>query len=76
VWHGVFVAAKTPPEVIKVIRDAVRMAVADPDFVGALQKISAAVAYLDLPEFQKFVADETRAMAAVVKRIGRVEEKK
>jgi len=76
VWHGVFVAAKTPPEVVKVIRDAVRVAVADPDFVGALQKISAAVAYLDLPEFQKFVADETRAMAAVVKRIGRVEEKK
>jgi tripartite-type tricarboxylate transporter receptor subunit TctC len=52
------------------------VAVADPDFTGALQKISAAVAYLDLPEFQKFVADETRAMAAVVKRIGRVEEKK
>jgi tripartite-type tricarboxylate transporter receptor subunit TctC len=76
VWHGVFVAAKTPPEVIKVIRHAVRMAVADPDFTGALQKISATVAYLDLPEFQKFVADETRAMAAVVKRIGRVEEKK
>src|SRR6267143_636890 len=76
VWHGVFVAAKTPPEVVKVIRDAVRVAVADPDFVGALQKISATVAYLDLPEFQKFVADETRAMAAVVKRIGRVEEKK
>jgi len=76
VWHGVFVAAKTPPEVVKVIRDAIRMAVADPDFTGALQKISAAVAYLDLPEFQKFVADETRAMAAVVKRIGRVEEKK
>jgi len=76
VWHGVFVAAKTPPEVIKVIRDAVRMAVADPDFTGALQKISATVAYLDLPEFQKFVADETRAMAAVVKKIGRVEEKK
>jgi tripartite-type tricarboxylate transporter receptor subunit TctC len=76
VWHGVFVAAKTPPEVVKVIRDALRVAVADPDFVGALQKISATVAYLDLPEFQKFVADETRAMAAVVKRIGRVEEKK
>jgi len=76
VWHGVFVAAKTPPEVVKVIREAVRVAVADPDFTGALQKISATVAYLDLPEFQKFVADETRAMAAVVKRIGRVEEKK
>jgi tripartite-type tricarboxylate transporter receptor subunit TctC len=76
VWHGVFVAAKTPPEVVKVIRDAVRMAVADPDFVGALQKISAAVAYLDMPEFERFVADETRAMATVVKRIGRIEEKK
>ncbi len=76
VWHGVFVAAKTPPEVVRVIRDAVRVAVADPDFVGALQRISATVAYLDLPEFQKFVADETLAMAAVVKRIGRVEEKK
>ncbi len=76
VWHGVFVAAKTPPEILKVIRDAVRSAVADPEFVGAMQKISSQVAYMDQPEFEKFVARESRAMAALVNRIGRLEEKK
>jgi tripartite-type tricarboxylate transporter receptor subunit TctC len=76
VWHGVFVAAKTPPEILKAIRDAVRTAVADPDFVAAMQKISSQVAYMDQPEFEKFVAGESRAMAALVKRIGRIEEKK
>ena len=58
------------------IRDAVRSAVADPQFVGAMQKISSQVAYLDQPEFEKFVAQESRAMAALVNRIGRLEEKK
>jgi len=76
VWHGVFVAAKTPPEILKVIRDAVRSAVADPEFVGAMQNISSQVAYMDQPEFEKFVARESRAMAALVNRIGRLEEKK
>jgi tripartite-type tricarboxylate transporter receptor subunit TctC len=76
VWHGIFVAAKTPPEILKVIRDAARTAIADPDFVAAMQKISSQVAYMDQPEFEKFVAAESRAMAALVKRIGRIEEKK
>jgi len=76
VWHGVFVAAKTPPEILKAIGDAVRTAVADPDFVAAMQKISSQVAYMDQPEFEKFVAVESRAMAALVKRIGRIAEKK
>jgi tripartite-type tricarboxylate transporter receptor subunit TctC len=76
VWHGVFVAAKTPPEILKVIRDALRAAIADPDFVAAMQKISSQVAYMDMPEFEKFVAQESRSMAALVKRIGRIEEKK
>jgi tripartite-type tricarboxylate transporter receptor subunit TctC len=76
VWHGVFVAAKTRPDILKAIRDAVRTAVADPDFVAAMQKISSQVAYMDQPEFEKFVAAESRAMAALVKRIGRIEEKK
>jgi tripartite-type tricarboxylate transporter receptor subunit TctC len=76
VWHGIFVAAKTPSEILKVIRDAARTAIADPDFVAAMQKISSQVAYMDQPEFEKFVATESRAMAALVKRIGRIEEKK
>ncbi len=31
---------------------------------------------MDQPEFEKFVARESRAMAALVNRIGRLEEKK
>ena len=75
VWHGVFVAAKTPPDVLKVIRDAVRATAADPDFVAALQKLSSPVAYLDMPEFQKFVAEDARVMGALVRKIGRIEQK-
>jgi tripartite-type tricarboxylate transporter receptor subunit TctC len=76
VWHGVFVAAKTPPEVLRVIREAARTAIADPDFVAALQKLSSPVAYMDAPEFEKFVAEDSRAMSALVRKIGRIEEKK
>jgi len=75
VWHGIFVAAKTPPDVLRVIREAARAAVADPDFVAALQKLSSPVAYLDLPEFEKFVAEDARVMGALVRKIGRIEQK-
>jgi tripartite-type tricarboxylate transporter receptor subunit TctC len=75
VWHGIFVAAKTPPEVLRVIREAARVAMADPDFVAALQKLSSPVAYMDMPEFEKFVAEDARVMGALVRKIGRIEQK-
>ncbi|MEK7364734.1 MAG: tripartite tricarboxylate transporter substrate-binding protein, partial [candidate division NC10 bacterium] len=76
IWAGVFAPAGTPAPVLKVLRDAVRQAVEDPDFKGAMAKIETPVAYLDAPQFQTFWDKDAKMLADAIKRVGRIEEKK
>jgi len=47
---------------------AVRAAVSDPQFTGAMAKVSTPINYLDAPEFKDFwVADAARLRTAVLK---------
>ena len=76
IWAGVFAPTGTPAPVLKALRDAVRRAVEDPDFKGAMAKLETPIAYLDAPEFQKFWDKDARMLADAIKRVGRIEEKK
>jgi len=76
IWAGVFAPTGTPAPVLKALRDAVRQAVEDPDFKGAMAKLQTPIAYLDAPEFQKFWDKDARMLADAIKRVGRIEEKK
>jgi tripartite-type tricarboxylate transporter receptor subunit TctC len=76
IWSGLFSPAGTPPAVMAVLRNAVRAAVQDPDFKGAMAKIETPISYLDAPEFQKFWDRDAKMLAAAVRRIGRIEDKK
>lgn len=76
VWIAVFAPAKTPPAVLKAVREAIRSAAGDPPFRAAMDRIITPVQYQDTPEFQKFVADEVKLLSKVVQKIGRVEDKK
>ena len=76
IWAGVFAPTGTPPPVLKALRDAVRQAVEDPDFKGAMAKLQTPIAYMDAPEFQKFWDKDARMLADAIKRVGRIEEKK
>lgn len=76
VWIAVFAPAKTPPAVLKTVREAIRGAAGDPAFRAAMDRIITPVQYQDTPEFEKFVAGEVKLLAQVVQKIGRVEDKK
>jgi tripartite-type tricarboxylate transporter receptor subunit TctC len=68
IWAGVVAPAAIPPNVQHRLRAAVRAAVADPQFVGAMAKVSTPISYLDAPEFKDFwVADAARLRVAVEK---------
>src|SRR5437899_633851 len=56
-------------------RNAVRQAVQDPDFRGAMAKIETPVTYLDAPEFREFWDTDAKRLAEAVKRTRPVEQK-
>ena len=76
IWAGMFVPKGTPESVTKVLRDATRKAVEDAEFKGAMAKVSSLVQYKDAPEFQKYWEADAKRLAALVKVVGKVEDKK
>jgi len=68
IWSAVVAPAAIPANVQHRLRAAVRAAVADPLFSGAMAKVQTPISYLDAPEFKDFwVADAARLRAAVQK---------
>jgi tripartite-type tricarboxylate transporter receptor subunit TctC len=76
IWSGVFVPAATPAPIQARLRDAVREAVKDPQFTGAMTKADTPIQYLDAPQFAKFLAADAARLKVAVEKIGRVDEKK
>jgi tripartite-type tricarboxylate transporter receptor subunit TctC len=75
IWAGLFGPKNIPEANLKVLRDAVRKAVADPDFKGAMDKVNSPIQYMDAPEFKKYFEADAKRLAAAVKAIGKQEEK-
>ena len=76
IWSGVFAPAATPAPVLARLREAVRAAVSDPLFKGAMEKVGTPVSYLDAPQFREFLAKDAARLKAAVEKIGRIEDKK
>jgi tripartite-type tricarboxylate transporter receptor subunit TctC len=76
IWAGMFAPRATPDPVMKVLRDAARRAVADPDFKNAMAKVDSLVNYLDASEFNQYWQADAKRLAALVKVVGKVEVKK
>src|SRR5690349_21208801 len=76
IWAGMFAPRGTPESVMKVLRDAARRATQDPDFKNAMAKVDSLVQYKDAPDFQKYWEADARRLAALVKVVGKVEDKK
>ena len=74
-WIGLFAPKATPAPVVKVLRDATRQAVQDPELKSALEKVSAPAAYQDADEFKPWLDTDAARLADVIKKIGRVEDK-
>ncbi len=71
IWSGVFVPAGVPESIKLLLRQAIRVAVNDPQFKQALDTMSTPLAYLDAPEFASFIEKDAAKMAIVVQKIGK-----
>ncbi len=72
-WSALFAPAGTPEAVLAKLREATRVAAADPKFVGALTTVDTPVQYLDTPEFQRFWEADAQKLGAAVRRVGKLE---
>lgn len=76
IWAGMFAPKGAPEPVMAVLRDAARRAVEDPDFKKAMAAVGSLVQYLDAPEFEKYWRADAKRLAALVKIVGKVGDKK
>jgi tripartite-type tricarboxylate transporter receptor subunit TctC len=72
-WAGVVVPRQTPPHIVKILRDAVRQAVKEPEVVNAHARLDTPIAYQDADEFNAFWEADAKKLAALVQKIGKVE---
>jgi tripartite-type tricarboxylate transporter receptor subunit TctC len=72
-WAGLVAPRETPPHVIKILRDAMRQAVKEPEVVNAYAKLDTPVAYMDADEFNPWWDRDAKKLAAVIQKIGKVE---
>jgi tripartite-type tricarboxylate transporter receptor subunit TctC len=73
IWAGLFAQSALPAPIMAQLRKAVGEAVKTPEVVKTFETAGSPVAYLDAPEFAKFVADDSARLIAAVKKIGKVE---
>ena len=72
-WSALFAPAGTPDAIVARLRDATRIAAADPRFVGTLATVETPVQYLDAPELRRFWDADARKLAEAVQRVGKIE---
>lgn len=71
-WSGLFIPSATPEPVAQRLRAAARFAAHDPKVIEVIRNAGSPVLYQDSVEFEKYVQGDAKRMAAVVKRIGKL----
>ena len=72
-WCGFFAPRATPPDILKILREATRQAAASPEFKAAMDKMNTPIDYRDADEFQKFWDKDAQRSIEAIRRIGRIE---
>ena len=73
IWAGLFAQAALPPPIMTRLREAMAQVMKSPEVTKTFETAGSPPAYLDAPEFAKFVADDSARLIAAVKKIGKVE---
>jgi tripartite-type tricarboxylate transporter receptor subunit TctC len=73
IWAGLFAQRALPEQIMTKLRGAMREAVKTPEVIRTYENAGSPVAYLDAPEFAKFVETDSARLIAAVKKIGKVE---
>ena len=72
-WAGLFVPVGTPETVVTRLREASRQAAQDARTLQVIGTAGSPMQYQDAPEFERYVASESRVMAQAVRRIGKAD---
>jgi tripartite-type tricarboxylate transporter receptor subunit TctC len=72
-WSALFAPAATPEPVLARLREAARVAAADPRFVAALASLDTPVQYMDASELRRFWDADAKKLAQAVQRVGKLE---
>ena len=73
IWAGLFAQAALPAPIMSKLRTAMGEAVRAPEVIRTFEAAGSPVAYMDAPEFAKFVDADSKRLIAAVKKIGKVE---
>ena len=76
IWAGVFAPKGTQEPVLAKLRDTLRVAVAEAEFKSAMDKLETPIVFKQGAEFQAFFDADARRLAAGVRKVGRVEDRK
>jgi tripartite-type tricarboxylate transporter receptor subunit TctC len=71
-WVGLFTAAGIPDATLTQLREVVRKAANDAQFIDALKKVQVVPDYRDLPDFKTFFDADYARMAKAVQKIGKL----
>ena len=72
-WIGLFFTKSVPEPIIKTFGEAVKKAVADPEYAQAMVRINSGIEYMDREAFTAFFKKDSDRLESVVKAIGKVE---
>jgi tripartite-type tricarboxylate transporter receptor subunit TctC len=72
-WSGLFVPANTPEPIVAKLREVARKVANDPAVRQTISAAGSPIMYMDMPEFEKYVANDAKKMKDVVQKIGKVE---
>ena len=73
IWHGLYAPKGTPPDVVKKLNDALKLALKDPDFIKKEEALGAVVVTdkrMEMAEHKKFVAAEIHRWSPIIKAAG------
>jgi tripartite-type tricarboxylate transporter receptor subunit TctC len=71
---GIVARNETPAPALKILREAARQAVRDPEFEAAMTNIGTTVSYLDAREYQELWEKDAKSIAQALQRIGKLIE--
>ncbi len=74
IWAGLFVPKGTPSPIIARLRDAMRELMQNPQVTSVFEKAGSPPAYLDQPDFIRFIEVDAARLIPAVRKIGKLGE--
>ena len=73
IWAGLFVPRGTAAPIVDRLRDAMREVMRNPQVTSVFERAGSPPAYLDAPDFARFIDAESARLVPTVKKIGRLD---